>query len=458
MLQRSDLHSYQNSALEFAKRTENCALWFPPGYGKTSTGLTAFADLLRSHDARRMLVPAPLGVARKVWKDEINEWAHLSGLEIAHIVGTPAERMAALRTPADVHTVNYDVFDWLVAQFIQHDKPIMRWPWDIVLADESHRLKNQGSGLWKLFKQLRKHFYFRMIQATGTPSPNFYGDLWAQVKLLDNGKRLGSSESAFQQRWFTPPTHQFGKWQLRETAEQEIHALLADIVYVPPLMELPPLVTNAIRVELSAEARATYKRLEREFIAELGGQMLTAANAAVLQQKLLQLANGAIYYEKGKYVELHDAKLVRLAELLEDLEGRRVLIAYFFKHDLERIKAALSRTKGKWRVLKTDADEVAWNAGELDWLLLHPESAGEGRNLHKSGAEDIVWFGLTPNLLHWTQLNARLFGGQRRIGKKGAVHFLAADATVDDDYVDLLKRKDASQDGLMRALARRAGY
>jgi hypothetical protein len=175
----------------------------------------------------------------------------------------------------------------------------------------------------------------------------------------------------------------------------------------------------------------------------------------VLQQKLLQLANGAIYYEKGKYVELHDAKLERLAELLEDLEGRRVLIAYFFKHDLERIKRVLGGMKGKWRVLKTDADEDAWNRGELDWLLLHPDSAGEGRNLHKSGAEDIVWYGLTPNLLHWTQLNARLFGGQRRIGKKGAVHFLAADNTVDDDYVDLLKRKDASQDQLMRALARR---
>lgn len=221
------------------------------------------------------------------------------------------------------------------------------------------------------------------------------------------------------------------------------------------MMELPPLVVNPIRVELSADARATYKKLEREFIAELGGQTLTAANAAVLQQKLLQLANGAIYYEKGKYVELHDAKLVRLVELLEDLEGRRVLIAYFFKHDLERIKAVLAGTKAKWRVLKTEADEEAWNVGELDWLLLHPQSAGEGRNLHKSGAEDIVWFGLTPDLLHWQQTNDRLFGGLRRIGKTGAVHFLAADGTVDDDYVDLLKLKDASQDGLMRALARR---
>lgn len=454
MLARSQLHDYQRSGIAFGTKVESCALWYPPGYGKTVTGLTVFADLLHAFEARRMLVAAPLGVARKVWRDELAEWAHLDGLSIAHIVGTPAERLRALRTPADIHTVNYDVCDWLEAQFIQHGKQTTIWPWDVVLGDEAHRLKNQGSNLWKIFKRLRRLFP-RFIESTGTPSPNFYGDLWAQIFLLDGGKRLGASESAFQQRWFTPPTHQYGKWQLAPHAEKEIQELIADIVFVPPALELPPLVTNAIRVDLSPEARSTYKRLEREFIVEHGGQTLTAANAAVLQQKLLQLANGAIYYEKGKYVELHDAKLKRLAELLEDLEGRRVLIAYFFRHDLERIKPVLDRLGGTWRVLKTDADEEAWNRGEIDWLLLHPDSAGEGRNLHKSGAEDIVWFGLTPNLLHWTQLNARLFGGQRRIGKTGAVHFLAADNTVDDDYVRLLRRKDASQDGLLQALSER---
>lgn len=462
MLQRSDLHGYQRNGIEFATRTENCALWFPPGYGKTATGLTVFADLLHSFDARRMLVTAPLGVARKVWKDELAEWSHLQGLTIAQIVGTPKERMAALRTPADIHTVNYDNVAWLQAQFIQHDKPVMRWPWGIVLADEAHRTAQQATNNHKFFWNVRKHFGIRMIEATGTPSTHMYNDLWGQIRLLDGGKRLGKSESAFRQRFFTPPKYQYARWELRDTAEAEIHELLRDIVYVPPLMDLPEMVTNPVRVELSPSARDTYKRLKRDFIAEYSGHTLTAANSAVLNNKLLQLANGAIYYETGKYVELHDAKLVRLAELLEDLKGRRVLVAYLFKHDLERIKTVLNRISGnkvlggtkRWRVLKTDADEDAWTRGELDWLLLHPESAGEGRNLHKSGAEDIVWFGMTPSLRQWTQLNARLFGGQRRVGKTGAVHFLAADSTIDDEYVDLLKRKDVSQEGLLRALVR----
>jgi SNF2 family DNA or RNA helicase len=454
VLNRADLHGYQRGGIEWGKLHENCALWYPPGYGKTVTGLTVFSDLYQSFDARRMLVTAPLGVARKVWKDEIAEWAHLQGLTISHIVGDVKQRMQGLRTPADIHTVNYDVLPWLLAQFIAHEKPHTRWPWDTVFADESHRLANQSTNNHKFFKTVRKHFGFRFIQGTGTPSTQMYNDLWGQIVLLDNGRRLGTHESAFQQRWFNPPKAQYGRWELRDTAEAEIQDLLKDIVYVPPLMDLPPLMTNAVRVELSPAARDTYNRMKREFIAEYDGHTLTAVNSAVLNQKLLQLANGTIYYEKGKYVPFHDAKLDRLVELLEDLRGRRVLIAYLFVHDLERIQQRLKKLKGTWRVLKTNADEDAWNRGEIDWLLLHPESAGEGRNLHKSGAEDIVWFGMTPSLRQWLQLNARLFGGQRRIGKTGAVHFLAADGTIDDEYTDLIKRKDLSQDGLFHALQR----
>ncbi|MGH8235417.1 MAG: SNF2-related protein [Steroidobacteraceae bacterium] len=454
MLHRSDLHGYQRNAIEFGKKTESCALWLPPGYGKSSCGLTIYSDLRRSFDARRMLVTAPLGVARKVWKDELAEWAHLQGLEIAQIVGTPQERMRALRTPADIHTVNYNVLPWLEAQFIAHDKPHTRWPWDVVLADEAHRTSQQGTNNHKFFMTVRKHFGIRMIEATGTPSTHMYTDLWGQIRLLDGGERLGRNESAFLQRFFLPPEHEYARPRLRETAEVEIQELIKDIVFVPPLMDLPELVINPVRVELSPKARDTYKRLKREFIAEYGGHTLTAANSAVLNNKLLQLANGAIYYEKGKYVELHDAKLVRLAELLEDLKGRKVLIAYGFVHDLERIKRVLGTLNGRWRVLKTDADEEAWTRGELDWLLLHPESAGEGRNLHKSGAEDIVWFGMTPSLRQWQQLIARLFGGLRRIGKTGAVHFLSADGTIDDEYRELIRVKDVSQEGLLRALVR----
>lgn len=454
MLTRSDLHKYQTDGISFGKKTESCALWYPPGYGKTVTGLTIYSDLLSTFDVRRMLVVAPLRVARKVWRDELAEWAHLQGLTISPIVGTPAERMRALRTPADIHTVNYNVLPWFEAQFIANDKPHTRWPWGVVLVDEAHRTADQSTNSHKFFWNIRKHFGIRLIEATGTPSTHRYTNLWGQLRLIDAGKRLGKSEDAYLQRFFTPPKHMHARWELRETAEAEIQDLLRDVVFVPPPMDLPEMVTRAVRVELSQSAYDTYKRLKREFIAEYAGHTLTAANSAVLNQKLLQLANGAIYYEAGKYVELHDAKLDALAELLEDLAGRKTLIVYTFKHDLERIKRVLDRLGGKWRVLKTDADEDAWSRGELDWLVLHPESAGEGTNLHKSGAEDIIWFGMTPSLRQWIQVNARLFGGQRIIGKTGAVHFLAADGTIDDEYVELIRVNGVSQEGLFAALVR----
>jgi hypothetical protein len=211
-------------------------------------------------------------------------------------------------------------------------------------------------------------------------------------------------------------------------------------------------------VELPAHAHKLYREFERKMVLETTGGMLTAANAAVLQNKLLQLANGVVYAGKDRVAtEIHGVKLVALEELLEDLYGKQVMLAYYFKHDLERIKATLAKYKSKtWRVLRTEQDEDDWNAGKIDWLLIHPDSAGEGVNLHKNACEDIVWYGLTNNLLHWQQLNGRLLGGQRRVGKHGKVHVLMADGTVDDDFRALLDLKDGWQSGLKAALSRRA--
>lgn len=461
MLTRDSFFGYQVYGVDFFKKLAACACWADCGLGKTTIGLTAFDDLRQQGKAKHLLAIAPLRVARKGWRDEAQNWEHLKHLTFASITGTVAERMRALQTPADVHTVNWDNLIWLFNQFVQNRKQIMRWPWDMVVADEAHRLKSQGSKRRACLVALRKLFP-RFVELTGTPAPNMYDDLWGQVYLLDQGQRLGFTESAYLTRWFDPPPSykQYGRWTLKPGAKEEIHAAIRDIVMVvrdPP--DLPPVVINPVRVELTPVQMQQYKELAREFVMWGGSERIKAANTGVLQNKLLQLANGMVYAAdwmtgERKSVHLHDAKLDALDELLDDLDGKKLILAYYFKHDLPRITARLEKYAGKRiRVLQSAQDEDDWNEGKIDWLLIHPDSAGEGVNLHKcEGAEDIIWFGQTANLGSWIQLNGRLFGGQRRVGKKGVVHCLLADGTVDDIYRELLTTKDATQDGLMAAL------
>lgn len=458
MLSPADFYPYQPVGAQFVVDHPNCAVWADVGLGKSVMGLTGFNTLRERFDAKHMLVVAPLRVARKTWRDEAHTWTHTDGLHVASIVGTPEQRMKALTTPADVHTVNYDVLDWFEAQYVQNKKQIRRWPWDIVVLDESHRVASQSTMRWKVVRKLRKLFP-RMVQFTATPLPNEYGDLWAQINLLDDGARLGHSEEDFRDRWFTPPGFgEYGPWTLKPGADKEIQSQIADIVLTlrtEDYMDLPPVLLNPIRVELPPHTRKLYREFERKMIFEFGGQTLNAVNMGVLYGKLLQLANGTVYVGPERSVlEIHGEKLSALEELLEDLGSRQVLIAYYFKHDLERIKQLLARSGKRWRVLTSEQDEDDWNAGKIDRLLIHPDSAGEGVNLHKSGCEDIVWYGMTPSLRQWQQLNGRLFGGVRRIGKNGRVHFIVTDGTVDEIYRDLVRRKDVTQEDFKEALVR----
>ena len=462
MLSRTDLYAYQRHAIDFIKSKPNCALWVDMGLGKTVSTLTAFADMQDSCQARKMLVIAPKRVARKVWSDEVQSWDHLKSLRVSRIVGDADQCWRALKDPlADVYTIGRDRMAWLHAQFIQDGRQVVEWPFDVVAADESQSFASQSSGRFKALYNLRALTRFpRLIELSGTPMPNGYMKLWSQFKLLDNGKRLGLSENAMKERWFTPPVGIFTKWNIKPFAKREIHERIKDIVLAlreEDYLDLPPVVDNFVRCELSAAAMSTYKRFEREFIAEVAGKKLTAVNTGVLDGKLLQLANGACYHSKGEWVPFHDAKLEALEETLESIPGK-ALIAYAFNHDRSRVSAVLDRAAKAegvtWRHLDSDRDFAEWAEGKIHWGLLHPASAGHGLNdVYKGGADDLVFFGLTNNLEFYQQVRARLTGGHRRTGRNIRIHHLVADGTRDDDYVALIKNKALDQAGLMKALA-----
>lgn len=460
MLDREAMYLYQDKGSKFIQDKGNCALWVDVGLGKTVTALTAYADLRAAFSVRRALVAAPLRVARQVWSDEVDNWSHLKGLHVAHIIGTPAERMKALRTPADIHTINREQIPWLEAQFLDGKKQLMRWPWDLVMPDEAQFLKDQSSQRWKAMSRLRPLFP-RMVQLTGGPTPNGYGDLWAQMNLLDGGRRLGTSEQAFTDRWFTATNYgSFSALTLRDRAADEIKAAVADIVLSlkeEDYLDLPPVICLFHKVQLSGAAMRTYREMAREYTVKLvGGRTLTAVNAGVLDGKLLQLANGVVYTGEGReVVEFHDEKLQALEELLDAITGK-ALVAYYFLHDLDRVKRLLEASGRRWKVLRTDPDFREWAAGGLDVGLIHPASAGEGLNeLYKPGVEDLIHYGLTANYGLYKQVNGRLTGGHRRQGRNVKIHHIVAEHTRDEDYVKILSDKASSQDDLTRSLALR---
>lgn len=459
MLDRPALYAYQQKASQFIQTKDNCALWVDVGLGKTVSTLTAFADLHHNFGARRALVVAPLRVARQVWSDEVAAWSHLQGMSVGKIIGTPDERMAALRTPTDIHTINYEQLAWLEAQFLEGKKQILRWPWDTVVFDESQGLKSQSSARFKAARRVRRLFP-RCIQLTGTPAPNGYSDLWSQAYLLDGGERLGKTERAYEDRWFARTNYgQFSTVTLRDNSAKQIQEALGDIVMSlkeEDYLDLPPVLKVFHKVQLPPKAMQTYRQMARQFTAEVGGRTLTAGNAGVLDGKLLQLANGVVYLgEDRQVVEFHDEKVRFLSELLESVSDK-LLVAYYYRHDLDRIKRILEASGRTWAVLRSDSDFESWARGELSVGVLHPKSAGHGLNtVYKAGAEDIVHYGMTASLELYTQVNGRIAGGHRRQGKNIKIHHIVAEGTRDEDYVKILSGKAVGQDDLTRSLALR---
>lgn len=466
MLDRTNLRAYQERLIQHVIDNPNCALWVDMGLGKTISTLSAIAALIDSFDVRHTLIIAPLRVARKTWSDEIMEWAHVSHLTTNFIIGTPDERMAGIEhsNEYDITLINRENVDWLFRQFVvgtgKKQKLVRPWPWDTVVVDEAQSFKSQSSQRWKALRKLRK-FYDRCIQLSGTPAPNGYIDVWAQMALLDRGERLGWNEKAYKTRWFDAPSRwdPSRKTTIKPGAEKQIHAAIKDIVIsmrAEDYLELPPVMYNAVNVSMSHKEMQVYKEMEREFIIEMEDIDIVAVNAGVLSGKLQQLANGAIYYDdKQNFKVLHSHKLDAVAELLEGIDAP-VMIGYNYKSDLKRLKELLGpwakRNKKVFSTLDTPETEESWNRGEIDVLLLHPASGGHGLNLHKCECETIILFGLNWSLELYQQLNARIAGGHRRIGKNIIIHHIIMEDTVDEVVMARLENKDITQQELMEAV------
>ena len=437
-------HDYQRYVTEYIEAHPVCAVLLDMGLGKTSITLTALLDLLfDSFIAHRVLVIAPLRVARDTWPAEIEKWDHLKMLTYSVAVGTEKERKAALQHPADIYIINRENVQWLVEQ------SGIPFDFDTVIVDELSSFKNHQSKRFKALMKMRPRVK-RIIGLTGTPSANGLMDLWAEFKVLDMGERLGRFIGMYRNNYFTPDKRNgqiIYSYKLLPGAEDAIYRRISDITIsmkASDHLKMPELVMNTVSVELSDDERERYEELKATLVLQLPEAEITAANAASLSGKLLQMANGAIYGDDGDHIHIHDRKLDALEDLIEGANGKSVLVAYWFKHDLERIKSRF-----KVREIKTSADIRDWNDGNIPVAVIHPASAGHGLNL-QSGGSTLIWFGLTWSLELYQQTNARLW----RQGQKETVviHHIITEGTVDNRVLKVLQSKEKTQDSLINAV------
>jgi SNF2 family DNA or RNA helicase len=421
------------------------------GLGKTVITLTAVNDLKYNRFAiNRVLVVAPKKVAEATWSKEAAKWDHLKHLKIVPVLGSTQKRVRALNSPGDVWVINRENVVWL-ADYYAND-----WPFDMVVIDESTSFKSYQAKRWKALKRVRPRIS-RMVELTGTPAPNGIMDLWAQIYLLDEGTRLGKTIGSFRERYFSAQTHggHFTTYDAKSDAETAIQNLIGDIcvsMKAEDYLQLPDVVIDDIPVELDDKSKRQYKELERAMLLQVDETVIDAAGAAALSNKLLQLCNGAVYDSSGNYLEIHNCKIEAFLELIEQLNGQPALVFYNFKHDLVRLEKALSKTKLKVRRLNGPQDENDWNNRQIDILLAHPASCAYGLNL-QDGGNHVIWFGLNWSLELYQQANKRLHRqGQKQ---KVIIHQLAVVGGRDDDVIEALSAKEATQDSLIESLKAR---
>lgn len=410
--------------------------------------LSAIVELMHDRfDVARVLVIAPKLVAETVWAEEAAKWDHTRHLRISKVLGSAQERAAALRRPADIYVINRENVPWLV------ERVGARWPFDMVVIDELSSFKSPKTKRFRALRRVRPMIK-RIVGLTGTPAPNGLIDLWSQIYLLDQGERLGKTLTGYRDRFFKPGRrngHIVYEWIPKPGAEERIHELLSDLcvsMRAEDWLELPERVDVEVPVVLDAEAMMKYKQLEKDLLLPLEGDVVTADTAGVLTNKLLQFANGAVYDTTRGVHEIHDVKLDALEELIEQAQGKPLLVFYAYQHDLERIKRRFP-----WAATMDEPGVIErWNRGEVPLLLAHPASAGHGLNLQEGG-NHIVWFGLTWSLELYEQANARLHrqGQTERV----IVHHLVAKGTVDEDVMARLRSKAATQADLVEALKAR---
>ena len=442
-------HGYQTYAKEFIENHAEAAVLLDMGLGKTVIALTAINDLLfDSFEISRALVIAPLRVAKNTWPQEIAKWEHLKNLSYSVVVGTEQERRAALRKKANVYIINRENVDWLIT------KSGFSFDFDMVVIDELSSFKSWQTKRFKTLMKVRPKVQ-RIVGLTGTPSSNGLMDLWAEFRLLDMGKRLGRFIGEYRSLYFLPDKRNqqmIFTYKPRPGAKEEIYKRIGDITIsmtAADYLDMPELVTNTVSVQLDEKERKAYERMKADMVVQLGGKEIDAVNAAALSNKLLQMANGAVYDGDRKIVKLHDRKLDALEDLIEGANGKPIMVAYWFKHDLERIKARFDV-----REIKSSSDIEDWNDGKISVAVIHPASAGHGLNL-QAGGSTLVWFGLTWSLELYQQTNARLY----RQGQKDTVviHHIVAEETMDENVLAALSQKNKTQAALIEAVKANLG-
>lgn len=441
-------HNYQQYAQEFILEHPVSCLMLDMGLGKTVITLTALWELtLDRFDVSRILVIAPKRVAEDTWPRELEKWEHLSGLTASLVLGSREQREAALRKNAFLYIINRENVCWLVENH--------RWDFDMIVVDELSSFKSNRAERFKALKKVRP-CVSRVVGLTGTPAPNSLLDLWPQIYLLDMGQRLGRFVGGFRDRFFLPDKRNreiIYSYKPKEGAEDAIYRQISDIcisMKAVDYLDMPERIDNRVEVFMNAAEQKKYEDFERDMILELHGETLDAVNAAALSGKLLQMANGAVYGEDHKVLQVHDRKLDALEDLVEAANGKPLLVAYWYKHDLQRIRARFKNA----RCIDTQKDIADWNAGKIPLALIHPASAGHGLNLQDGGCT-IVWFGLTWSLELYQQLNARLW----RQGQKQTVviHHIITAGTHDEDVMAALEKKDMRQSALIDAVRARIG-
>ncbi len=428
--------------IDFIYNTPKCAVWAGLGLGKTITTITAITDLIDSISINTVLIIAPLRVANSVWHIEAKRWEHTKHLKFSIVTGNDKERRTALHKTADVYVINRENVQWLVELYAK------KWPFDMIVIDESSSFKSASSQRFKALKKVLPQTS-RLVELTGTPSPNGLLDIWSQIYLLDNGQRLGKSMTAYKQRFFESDYMGY-KFKPVKSADKIIHKLIDDIVIslnVDDYLEMPERIDTVIKVQLPQNRLDEYKQLEREFLIQINDNDIVAYNAATLAGKLLQYCNGAIYTDDLKnWTEIHSSKFDAIDDIIAENSDENLLIAYNFKTDLERLKKRYPDAV----VLDNNPDIIKqWNDGNIKMLLAHPASAGHGLNLQHGGSI-IVWFGLNWSLELYQQFNGRLYR-QGQTKPVRIVH-IVVDGCIDNRVMQAIENKAQTQDELLDAM------
>lgn len=445
-------HPYQEFCVQAILDKPAVGLFLDMGLGKTAITLTAINELRYGRFAiRKCLVIAPKKVAEATWQREAAKWDNLRHLRFSAVLGSTKQRIKALLSPADIWIINRENVTWLV-DYYQN-----AWPFDMVVIDESSSFKSHSAKRFKSLASIRSHIQ-RIVELTGTPSPNGLMDLWSQIYLLDKGERLGKYYTHFRDRYFDPGRRGrdvIYQYDPKEGAADAVLSKISDIcisMKASDYLQLPDCIVHDIPVELDAKAKKAYNELEKKMVLSLPDGDIDVASAAALSNKLQQLANGALYDDDHQVHLVHDCKIEAFMELIEQLHGQHALVFYNFKHDKDRLLEALAKSKLRVREFTGAREEIDWNAGKIDVLLAHPASTAYGLNL-QDGGHHIIWFGLNWSLELYQQANKRL----HRQGQKEPViiHQLICTGTRDEDLVEALGDKDASQEKVLESLKAR---